>query len=110
MDGSGNVYVTGRSYGSGTDYDYATLKYDPDGNQLWIQRYNGPGNALDEATAIAVDGAGNVYVTGFGSGSGTDYDYATLKYWQNYPPNLFSLIFLERRTSCAWRDAYLAGP
>jgi hypothetical protein len=26
VDGSGNVYVTGTSYGSGTDKDYATIK------------------------------------------------------------------------------------
>jgi len=80
VDGSGNVYVTGRSYGSGTDNDYATIKYDPDGNQLWVQTYNGPGNYSDYAYAIAVDGSGNVYVTGVSYGSGTSTDYATIKY------------------------------
>jgi hypothetical protein len=81
MDGSGNVYVTGRSTGSGTGLDYATLKYDPSGNQLWVQRYNGPGNDYDFANAIAVDGCGNVYVTGCSYGdSVTSADYATLKY------------------------------
>jgi hypothetical protein len=80
VDGSGNVYVTGYSYGSGTFSDYATLKYDPAGNQLWVQRYNGPGNDWDEASAIAVDGSGDVYVTGYDVGSGTFSDYATIKY------------------------------
>ncbi|MBI2303338.1 MAG: SBBP repeat-containing protein [Chloroflexi bacterium] len=80
VDSSGNVYVTGQSIGSGTGYDYATVKYDSGGNQVWAARYNGPGNASDYAYALAVDGAGNVYVTGISYGSGTGEDYATIKY------------------------------
>jgi hypothetical protein len=82
VDSSGNVYVTGRSGGSGTSDDYATLKYDPAGNQLWVRSYNGPGNSDDWAYALALDGSGNVYVTGWSYGSGTDFDYATIKYVQ----------------------------
>jgi hypothetical protein len=80
VDGQGNVYVTGKSYGSGTGYDYATIKYNSLGVQQWVQRYDGPGNYYDMAYAIAVDGLGNVYVTGYSWGSGTAYDYATIKY------------------------------
>jgi hypothetical protein len=83
VDGYGNVYVTGASTGSGTGYDYATVKYDANGNQVWIRRYNGPGNSDDFPRAIAVDGHGNVYVTGASTGSGTGYDYATVKYDAN---------------------------
>jgi len=80
IDGSGNVYVTGYSMGSGTDYDYATVKYNSAGVQQWASRYNGPGNGWDGASSVAVDGLGNVYVTGYSMGIGTDYDYATVKY------------------------------
>ena len=83
VDGSGNVYVTGSSWGSGTYDDYATIKYDASGNQLWIARYNGPLNYDDCATSLAVDGSGNVYVTGFSYSSWTYYDYATIKYDAN---------------------------
>ncbi len=79
IDIFGNVYVTGSS--CDTDYDYATIKYSENGNQIWVSRYDGPGPYLEEPTAIAADDSGNVYVTGrsFGSSS-AGYDYATVKY------------------------------
>jgi uncharacterized delta-60 repeat protein len=82
VDASGNVYVTGTSdaAGQGANYDYATIKYNSDGQQQWIARYDGPANDGDDAYAIAVDVAGNVYVTGVSVGSGTGADYATIKY------------------------------
>lgn len=81
VDGSGNVYVTGRNKESaGTEPDYATVKYSPDGIEQWIARYNGPVNGYDEAVAIALDNDGNIYVTGESSGAGTSRDYLTIKY------------------------------
>jgi hypothetical protein len=80
MDASGNVYVTGYSTGTGTGYDYATVKYDAAGNELWVARYNGPGNGSDYGRDVAIDASGNSYVTGYSTGSGTGYDFATIKY------------------------------
>src|SRR3972149_4270224 len=69
VDASGNVYVTGYSYGGGfTGNDYATVKYNATGNQLWVAWYNGPGNLRDYATALTVDVLGNIYVTGYSWG------------------------------------------
>ena len=80
VDNNGNIYVTGQSKGDGSDFDYATIKYSPEGAQLWTARYNGPSNSVDQASKVVVDSAHNVYVTGASKGSGTNYDYATLKY------------------------------
>jgi uncharacterized delta-60 repeat protein len=79
MDDNGNIYVTGKSYG--VLYDYATLKYDNNGNQMWVARYNGPVNGWDYGRDVVVDQEGNVYVTGFSNRVVYgDRDYATIKY------------------------------
>ncbi|UOG73188.1 SBBP repeat-containing protein [Hymenobacter tibetensis] len=75
VDAAGNVYITGSSAGSGTRYDYSTIKYSPNGQQLWEARYDAPGDSFDTAISLAVDAAGNVYVTGT-----SNSDYATIKY------------------------------
>lgn len=80
VDGSGNVFVTGYSAGSGSGLDYATIKYSDDGVPLWTNRYNGPVNGGDTAEAIAVDGSGNVFVTGHSDGGGSSDDFATIAY------------------------------
>jgi hypothetical protein len=75
---NGNVYVTGLSAESNKN-DYATIAYSGAGVPLWTNRYIGPSNTSDYATAIAVDVSGNVYVTG-GSDDGSSIRYATIKY------------------------------
>jgi hypothetical protein len=50
IDNSANVYVTGYSQGIGLDY--ATVKYNTDGAQQWVARYNGPANGSDIAYAV----------------------------------------------------------
>ncbi len=89
LDKFGNVYITGESSGIGTGLDFATIKYNNNGVQQWVARYNGPANGEDGSSnftgpgirqRIAVDATGSVYVTGPGEGSGTGMDYVTIKY------------------------------
>ena len=80
VDGSGNVLVTGYSSGAASGYDFLTIKYSGAGVPLWTNRYNGPDNTTDQATALAVDGNGNVFVTGFSFSSANGYEYATIAY------------------------------
>jgi hypothetical protein len=69
LDAAGNLYVTGstwRKYNTtsdGTEYDYVTMKFDPDGNRLWLKHYDGI-RADDIPRDLVLDAAGNVYVTG----------------------------------------------
>lgn len=78
VDAKENLYVTGRSGVGPSLYDYATIKYDPSGQEEWVARYDGPGSGDDRASDLCVDAVGNAYVTG-GSGG----NYATIKYDPN---------------------------
>ena len=80
VDATGNVYVTGRTYSDSTYFNYVTIKYNSAGEQQWLGQYDGPSNNDDGTVALAVDGSGNVYVTGYSWQSGTSWDYATIKY------------------------------
>lgn len=80
VDGAGNVYVTAKTITDSTGFDYVTIKYDTDGNQQWIARYNSPSNANDEPNDLVLDDAGNVYVTGRSIVSTTGEDFLTIKY------------------------------
>ncbi len=78
IDKKNNIYVTGSTIGPGTEYDWVTIKYNSDGIQQWITNYhNGPN---DIPYSIAISNLGAIYITGQIDGSGTSYDYATIKY------------------------------
>ncbi|TND07507.1 MAG: hypothetical protein FD123_3059 [Bacteroidetes bacterium] len=82
-DTLGNVYVTGQSQATGnnsTPPDFATIKYDPNGSQQWVSRYNAPNNNDDRAYAIALDDSLNVYVAGYSKAATTDFDFTTVRY------------------------------
>ncbi|HYC29063.1 MAG TPA: SBBP repeat-containing protein, partial [Chitinophagaceae bacterium] len=104
VDAAGNVYVTGLSAGQvfkrlftvNTGYDYVTIKYNANGVQQWVQRYNAS-SGNDEAKAIALDASGNVYVTGHSPATSSgNYDCATIKYDNNG-----TLLWLQRYAGSA---------
>ena len=86
VDASGNIYLTGEfmgtvdfggvSMGSGDPYysDLFFAKYDSNGNCLWAHQLTSLANHNESGTAIEVDVAGNVYVSGTISDSETDLD------------------------------------
>jgi uncharacterized delta-60 repeat protein len=102
VDGSGNVLVTGGSFNGSSSYDYATIKYSGAGVPLWTNRYNGPGNDDDEVNAVAVDGIGNVFVTGFSVGIDGSWDYATIKYSSTSAPLLTVARTTTNTVAISW--------
>ena len=97
MDKAGNVYVSGTIYQ--TNLDFVTIKYDPNGNQKWVQRYNGPVNGDEYISSIAVDDSANVYISGCSVGSESETDNVLIKY------NQFGTLQWVKRYNGPWEGA-----
>jgi len=82
LDAAGNCYVTGRSGGFGgyPNYDFATVKFSPEGQQQWVARYDCTPDGEGGGVAIVLDAEGSVYVTGSASEGVYTSDYITIKY------------------------------
>jgi streptogramin lyase len=89
VDSANNSYVTGYSPGTNGTNDIVTIKYGPNGNLIWLQRYSGPGSGNAAGNAIVVDNNGNVYVTGYDSTAAGGTEIVTIKY---------SPVTLQRRS------------
>ena len=72
VDGSGGVYVAGRSYvDPSMNWDFVTIKYSSAGVALWTNYFDGLGHGSDDLKAIAVDSFGSLFVVGTSTGLGT---------------------------------------
>ena len=102
VDGIGNIYAAGyfespiMTFGShtitnvGSDDNYL-VKYDANGNVIWVKRSGG--TCEDWINAVAVDSLGNVYVAGFFSSPIIAFD---------------SISLMNTDTSCHNYDLFLA--
>jgi len=81
IDAAGNVIVTGfGNAGTPSAIRFQTLRHGPDGELHWIREFDGSGSSSDIAAALAIDAAGNVYVTGHTTHPPQDRDFATVSY------------------------------
>lgn len=80
-DDLGNIYVTGETgtLGFPLSYKITTIKYSPDGNEVWLNEFSGDSTVTDGYTGydIAIDNLANVYVIGQRY---SNSDITTLKY------------------------------
>lgn len=87
IDSSSNVYVTGETINAAGNLDIVTIKYGSDGSNQWVRRYNGTGNQHDSPNAMALDGTGSLYVTGYSTGVSGLKEMILLKYGTDGAPN-----------------------
>jgi hypothetical protein len=80
IDPTGAIYVAGYSVVVPGDNQYVTIKYAPDGTELWTAVWDDPAGRWDEAYGIAVDADGNAYVVGRSWGANGYFDAVTIKY------------------------------
>jgi len=92
VDGTGNVYVSGRFHSptltigsvtlinkdnTGNSTDLFIAKYDSDGSMLWAKS-TGENHTNDVALSLAVSTSGNIYMTGVFGGSTITFDSIVL--------------------------------
>ena len=113
LDAAGNVYTTGLFGGTidadpgpgifnltaGGTYDVLISKLNSAGKFVWAGALGGPGSGRAASSDIAVDGSGNIYTTGYFSGT-ADFDPGAGTYSLTATPdgnaNLFSDAFVSK--------------
>jgi hypothetical protein len=81
VDNSGNLYLAGNAPNPSNGYaDFVIVKYSRDGQPLWTNRFDGDAGLDDFPFAMALDGTGNLYLTGESKGSSGSWEFATVKY------------------------------
>jgi hypothetical protein len=79
MSPDGQLVIASTQQGAGGDLDYSLVKYATDGTRLWSVLYNAGPGSNDALRAMALDPAGNVYVTG--TSKTVKYSSAGLLQW-----------------------------
>jgi hypothetical protein len=117
IDGAGNSYhtFTDHSYDTSWKAYYNTVKYNTLGNEVWSLRFLPEENIVNLVDKIALDGNGNVYI----SGTAVWYSYyKTLKYdssgnllWVSTEPygNIYSISLMRGLLVDDSGNVFIAG-
>jgi hypothetical protein len=117
VDGSGNVFLSGntkssnnmaagtgfqQTIGLANSFDAFLVKFDASGNRLWGTYYGGSGT--EQASAIATDGSGNIYMA-----SGTDNSTGLASagaYLSTFPGGSALLVKFDANGGRLWATYY----
>lgn len=80
IDNSGNIIVCGALRKSIGYFDIGTIKYTPDGDEIWSQTFNGEGKGNDIPVTIKNDISDNIIIAGTTKSLTTNGDMTIIKY------------------------------
>lgn len=90
VDDNGNAYICGYSSTYDVHADIILVKYDSNGSEKWVRRYDRGLNAHEIPSSIHIDSKGNIFILGF-----SPEGYLMLKYnsigelkWVDNPQNI----------------------
>jgi hypothetical protein len=126
VDGSGNAYITGRDYGGTVPTTPSAFQpnftYGPNRSHAFVTVFNANGSALiystylggsndDVGRAIAVDGAGHIYVAGYTDSSDFPVQNAFQPAWSGASSDAFVAELDPSQTGAASLvySSYLGG-
>jgi len=82
FDSEGFIYVLGRASINNNVIDFLLIKYNSNGDTVWVRTFDGMNEELDDANDMTVDQNNNIYITGLLYGFG-NIDNGTIKYDKN---------------------------
>lgn len=101
VDSEGNVYIAGMTYRSNSKgYLFGmsvVLKYDTNGNQVWVSTFDSPGENGSMAKQLTLGPSGHIYVTGTVNGAVVSTDTTD--------PDIFTTNY-DAAGNVIWRSFY----
>jgi hypothetical protein len=101
LDSTGNVYISGISYGSATGSDAVIYKFSPGLTQLWQTTYKGIGFNNNQPAIIKLDSMQNIFLGTSIKDSSGYYKFILLKYVSN------SLAWAKKYEFTGYKNAEL---
>jgi hypothetical protein len=81
VDDAGELYLAGHMPDPiNNSADFVTVKYSNSGEPVWTNLYDGPAGLDDYPSAVAVNGRGEVFVSGQSTGLDGAFEFATVEY------------------------------
>jgi hypothetical protein len=97
VDNDGNTFLLPFDIDSNS---YILIKYDVNGNPAWTNFFQSLPTSMDNASAVAVDATGNIFVTGTSFDSSSGSTFLTIKYASDG-----SLLWTQRYSIAGLEDA-----